>query len=296
MPTKAVLNKDVTNLALPGLLLLLALGGLATQLAPLPALWPSASAMAPQTVTLPPGHLTYRGPGVYLRNGHQVDAPLIETAITEPLTIMQYQVRAADYAACVTANACAPAEPVNMGQGDVPATGVNYNDAVAYAAWLSAETGQVWTLPTDAEWAYAAGERFVDDALGLEGDNTNPALRWIADYRKEAARQRAADPAPRALGSFGATQSGVMDIGGNVWEWTDTCYTKTHIDAADEIVSQTSACTVKMLNGQHRTPMSTFIRDAKSGGCSVGTPPDNLGFRLVRRPAWYEQVLARFGL
>jgi len=28
--------------------------------------------------------------------------------------------------------------------------------------------------------------------------------------------------------------------------------------------------------------MSNFIRDGKSGGCAVGTPPDNLGFRLVR--------------
>lgn len=295
MATKVVLDKDLANLALPGLLLLLALGGLASQLGPLPTLWPNGSAIAPQTVTLPAGTLTYRGPGVYMRNGAQVDAPLLKTAITEPLTIMQYQVRAADYAACVAANACAPAEPANIGQGDVPATGINYNDAVAYAAWLSAETGQVWTLPTDAEWAYAAGERFTDDALGLD-DDTNPALRWIADYKKEAARKRAADPTPRALGGFGANQNGVMDIGGNVWEWTDTCYSKTHIDAGNEIIGQTSACTVKMLNGQHRAPMSTFIRDAKSGGCSVGTPPDNLGFRLVRRPAWHEQVMARFGL
>lgn len=28
--------------------------------------------------------------------------------------------------------------------------------------------------------------------------------------------------------------------------------------------------------------MSGFVRDAQGGGCSVGTPPDNLGFRLVR--------------
>jgi hypothetical protein len=28
--------------------------------------------------------------------------------------------------------------------------------------------------------------------------------------------------------------------------------------------------------------MIFFVKDAKGGGCSVGTPPDNLGFRLVR--------------
>jgi hypothetical protein len=30
--------------------------------------------------------------------------------------------------------------------------------------------------------------------------------------------------------------------------------------------------------------MSNFIRDAMTGGCSAGVPPDNLGFRLVRDP------------
>jgi hypothetical protein len=48
---------------------------------------------------------------------------------------------------------------------------------------------------------------------------------------------------------------------------------------------------VRFLEGRHRTPMSTFIRDGRSGGCSVGAPPDNLGFRLVREPHWYERLL-----
>jgi hypothetical protein len=28
--------------------------------------------------------------------------------------------------------------------------------------------------------------------------------------------------------------------------------------------------------------MSNFVRDGKSGGCAVGTPPENLGFRLIK--------------
>jgi hypothetical protein len=28
--------------------------------------------------------------------------------------------------------------------------------------------------------------------------------------------------------------------------------------------------------------MSNFVREGKSGGCAVGTPPENLGLRLVR--------------
>ena len=37
-----------------------------------------------------------------------------------------------------------------------------------------------------------------------------------------------------------------------------------------------------MLEGLHRAYMSNFVRDGKSGGCAVGTPPEHLGFRLVR--------------
>ncbi|ODT51292.1 formylglycine-generating enzyme family protein [Devosia sp. 63-57] len=287
--------KHPHHLALPASLLVLALGAMAVQVAPLPLVFQTADVLAPPTVTLPAGNLNYRAPGVYMRNGAQVDAPLIDAVFDAPVVIMQNQVSAADYGLCVADGACQRAEPVNIGRGNVPVTGVNYNDAVAYAGWLSARTGQSWTLPTDAEWAYAAGERFTDDALGLD-DGANPALRWLADYNKEAARNRAADPPPRALGSFGANSHGVIDMAGNVWEWTDSCYSKTHIDAAGTVLGSTEACTIRMLNGQHRAPMSTFVRDAKSGGCSVGTPPDNLGFRLVRRPAWYEPWLARLGI
>ena len=41
-------------------------------------------------------------------------------------------------------------------------------------------------------------------------------------------------------------------------------------------------CAVRVVEGRHRAYMIFFVKDAKGGGCSVGTPPDNLGFRLVR--------------
>jgi hypothetical protein len=43
-------------------------------------------------------------------------------------------------------------------------------------------------------------------------------------------------------------------------------------------------------------PVNVFVRDAIRGGCSVGNPPDNLGFRLVRDPPWHARPAAMAGL
>ncbi len=294
MTAHAVGVRDAIPLLLPAGLLVMAIGVLAAQLAPLPASFQPADLAPPASVVLPPGTLTYRPEGHYLRDNVPVDGPLEQIVLAEPLEIMAHQVSVADYARCVADAACATPLAPMIADGNVPVTGVSFEDAAGYAVWLSTRTGQVWTLPSDAEWAYAAAERYRDDALGLGDGKDNPALRWIANYRQEAARNRTADPNPRPLGSFGANSNGVMDMAGNVWEWTETCHRRIHLDAAGDVVSEQPACTIRVLEGKHRAATSYFIRDAKSGGCSVGIPPDNLGFRLVRRPAWHERLMARF--
>lgn len=294
MTAHAVRAKDVTTLLLPATLLAVALGAMAFQLAPsLPDPFRPTAIVAPATVTLPPGSLTYRPEGHFLEDNVPIDGPRVTTNIAAPLVIMRHQVSVEDYARCVADGACAAT--AEAGLDGYPVTGVSFQDAIAYAGWLSAQTGQVWTLPTDAEWAYAAAERYVDETTSVE-DVGNPALRWLAEYREEAARSRTADPLPHPQGHFGANSNGLMDLSGNVWEWTDTCHRRIHVDAAGAILSEQPACTIRVIEGKHRASTSYFIRDPKSGGCSVGLPPDNLGFRLVRRPAWHEQLLHRIGL
>lgn len=234
-----------------------------------------------ELVTLAPGSFAHPLPGEFLRQNHPVSAPVVRATVAAPIEIMKYQVSASDYRRCVMAGACKPAD--GNGSGNVPVTGVSHIDAEAYADWLSAETGSAWRLPTDVEWAYAAGERFRGDIEGGETDPNNPAQRWLVRYRTEASLGRLPDPQPRIRGGFGQNSKGVADLAGNVWEWTSTCYVHT-TEAADGagIASSIDNCGVHVVEGFHRTYMSNFIRDGKSGGCAVGTPPDNLGFRLVR--------------
>lgn len=243
----------------------------------------------PQTAAVPPATLLHRIDGEYSRASRPVDAPRSTVRIRQPLEIMRYQVTAADYARCVGAGACKRLDQP-ASRGDLPVTGVSHVDATDYANWLSRETGTVWRLPTDLEWAHAAGSRFVDDARGLDGGETNPALRWLADYEREANRKAANDPAPRPVGSFGANEHGIHDIAGNIWEWTQTCLRRVALDAAGRTLGETSNCGIYVVEGQHRAPMSFFIRNPKAGGCSVATPPDNLGFRLVREQGWRDRL------
>ncbi|RWK26658.1 SUMF1/EgtB/PvdO family nonheme iron enzyme, partial [Mesorhizobium sp.] len=245
-------------------------------------------------VTLTPGSFDHPQPGEFLRDNHPVPAPVARQTIDTPLEIMKFQVTASDYDRCVSDGACKPANSSIV--GNVPATGVSFLDAQAYASWLSAKTGETWRLPTDVEWAYAAAERFRADIEAGEGDPADPARRWLTQYRNESALGRKADPEPRPVGAFGNNSKDVADIAGNVWEWTSTCYAHVTI-SSDGATSSLGNCGVHVVEGFHRTYMSNFIRDGKSGGCAVGTPPDNLGFRLVHdRAGLLQAALRRLGL
>jgi formylglycine-generating enzyme required for sulfatase activity len=237
--------------------------------------------VSPRTITVAPGKLTYELPGEFLSAERVVDAPAEEVRFRHPFEIMAYQVSAADYALCVNDGMCEAADTVVSRTGNIPATGVSFRDATAYATWLSERTGESWRLPTDEEWVFAAGERFKEDVLGVENEN-NPAARWLARYRNEAEAAKGRDPEPKPQGHFGANSNGVYDLAGNVWEWTTTCYRRAALDEAGRIDASTDNCGVRVVGGKHRGYMSFFIRDGKSGGCAAGMPPDNLGIRLVK--------------
>ena len=258
-------------------------------LPPDPSLPPAA---APRTVTVPGATFVYRDHGEYRKGNMTVDAPMATVSRAPDLEITKYQITAEQYAACVADGECAAAETKDT--GPYPVTGVSHDDATAYARWLSARSDADWRLPTDAEAAQAAGSEFPDDALGIDPDSTNPALRWIADYEREAALRRASTPAARPTGAYGENDNGLADFAGNVWEWTSTCHRRVQLNAGGIVDRVEPVCGVYVTVGKHRSPMSAFIRDPKSGGCAVGTPPENLGFRLVREERGLLAGLARY--
>ncbi|MDR0807892.1 MAG: formylglycine-generating enzyme family protein [Gemmobacter sp.] len=235
----------------------------------------------PALVRLEPAPFLHRLDGDWQRGGLPADAPLALVSIPAPVDIMATAVSNGQWQVCVTAGACA-VPGSGMDNPDLPVTEVNWYDAKAYAAWLSDATGETWRLPTDVEWAHAAAEMFRDDALGVESDPNNPAALWLAEYAVESARSRDLDREIRPVGSLNVNSLGVHDIGGAVWEWTSTCLRRGEIDAAGNILREADSCGIYIAEGLHRAAITDFVRDPKSGGCSVGVPPANLGVRLVR--------------
>lgn len=260
-----------------GFLAIAAIGGAVVQLVSLsqrPTFDP------PETVRIPAGLQNYRPSGEFRQGTRIVDAPL-QRAEVPLLEIMKNHVSEADYSRCVAAMACAPAP--GGGIAGVAQTNVNHADATNYAAWLTEVTGEVWRLPTDAEWLRAAAERGADDGFADDASGADPSRRWIASYRREVALRGEADLDLHPMGYFGVNSHGVADISGNVWEWTDSCFQNgTLIADGTEIATSSDYCGVRAVQGKHRAFVIEFIRDARSGGCAAGVPPDYLGFRLVR--------------
>ena len=98
-----------------------------------------------------------------------------------------------------------------------PVTQVAYADAAAYAEWAGK------SLPTEAEWEYAA-RGGLDGADYAWGDEFMPAGRvmantWHGRFPYENLRPHGwSGTSP--VGSFPANGFGLFDVCGNVWEWT----------------------------------------------------------------------------
>jgi formylglycine-generating enzyme required for sulfatase activity len=221
----------------------------------------------------------YRVAGDFSRDGKPAEAPLREVLISGGVKIMTRQVTSGEYARCADDGACLRI-PYASGAAGRPMVGVSWRDATAYAEWVTNKTGVVHRLPTDEEWVFAAGEKARDEALPL-ADPVDPAQAWIARYEAEANRARPFALEPQPIGTFGRNENGLNDIGGNVWEWTNTCFLRMTLEPAGTARVTNINCGVRVVQGAHRTYMTDFIRDPRTGGCAAGVPPANLGFRLV---------------
>ncbi len=99
------------------------------------------------------------------------------------------------------------------GRRDHPVVMVSWDDARAYAAWLTKQTGKTWRLPSETEWEKAA--------RGTDGRR----FPWGDAYEPERLNSHDLGPFDTVpVGRFPKGQSpfGLLDPAGQVFEWTSS--------------------------------------------------------------------------
>jgi formylglycine-generating enzyme required for sulfatase activity len=170
---------------------------------------------------------------------------------------------------------------------DHPVVCVNAADAQAFAQWVSRKTGQIYRLPREHEWEYAARSgaqsayAWASGAAGVctHANGADAALlqknpRWPG----QSCQDGFAYTAP--VGSFAPNAWGVYDMHGNVMEWTQDCWS-TQLVQPDSGLAPLNCGRLVTRGGGWDLPVS-FLRSAYRGKAPARNRGTGTGFRLVR--------------
>jgi formylglycine-generating enzyme required for sulfatase activity len=145
-----------------------------------------------------------------------------------------------------------------------PVTHVAFEDALAFTAWVGK------TLPTEAEWEYAA-RGGLDGKVYTWGDEFAPRGRMMANtWQGEFPWQNTLEDrfeGTSPVGSFPPNGYGLADMAGNVWEWTTDFYTPHH----DE--EPRHACCGPVTNPRVTSPDMSY---------DTGRPGEHIPRRVVK--------------
>jgi formylglycine-generating enzyme required for sulfatase activity len=174
--------------------------------------------------------------------------------------------------------------------GSHPVTCTSWNDAEAYAAWLSAKTGHRYRLPSASEWEYAAR---------AGGEAVQP---WNRDGAGACASANVADASAARrypgwtvfdcddgyvytapVGSFKASAFGLNDMLGNVFQWTKDCWHPDYKDApVDGSARMDGDCSEHELRGGSWFSTPAFVRANYRNHFGADYRTSSVGIRLVR--------------
>lgn len=176
------------------------------------------------------------------------------------------------------------------GLDDHPVVQVSWNDALAYCQWAGCR------LPTEAEWEKAA--RGTDGRIYPWGDEMVAVdLLNFADrnldvgWADESANDGYQFTSPVGSYQAGASPYGLLDIAGNVWEWTSSRwgndletpefgYPYDAMDGREDL----TVIDRHVLRGGSWSHSDRNVRAAVRAGRSNDFRNDLIGFRPARSP------------
>ena len=140
-----------------------------------------------------------------------------KVTIVRPIAVSRYEVTFDEYDLFAGVTGRQLPHDQGWGAGRRPVINVSWEDAVAYADWLSGQTGKRYRLPTEAEWEYAA--RAGSETAYWWGDEVGDGRANCDGCGSEWDDEKTAP-----VGSFQANPFGLYDTSGNVWEWVQDCW------------------------------------------------------------------------
>jgi formylglycine-generating enzyme required for sulfatase activity len=157
------------------------------------------------------------------------------------------------------------------GKEDHPVVHVSWHDAVAYCNWLAEVTGRPYRLPSEAEWE--KGARGTDGRL------------WPWGNQWDAKRCNIGGRGTTPVGAYlqGASPYGLLDMAGNVWEWTRSAYKDYPYDPEDGREDLEFAAR-RVLRGGAFDLNAWYVRCAFRGGTDLVYFSRYYGFRVVVAP------------
>lgn len=176
-----------------------------------------------------------------------------------------------------------------------PMVCVSWNDAMAYAQWLSQRTGLNYRLPSEAEWEYVA--RAGSRTSRFWGNEANAECAY-ANAADQALKRRYPDYAwpvvtcndgvihTAPAGSFIRNAFGLSDMLGNVWEWVSDCYQENLVSVpADGTAwdgADGEACAGRMIRGGGWFGTPDDLRSSDRDRLNPDDASVDVGFRLAR--------------
>jgi formylglycine-generating enzyme required for sulfatase activity len=145
---------------------------------------------------------------------------------------------------------------------------VSWNDVQAFIQRLNSREGiEIYRLPTEAEWEYAARAGNPDDYTG-----DLDARGW---YSSNSGNQ------PHPVGQKQLNGWGLYDMHGNVWEWVSDWYGPYSQESATDPTGAASGSN-RVFRGGSWLNDATDCRSANRATLDPGNRGSGLGFRLVR--------------
>ncbi len=223
---------------------------------------------APEMVWLPAGRFRM---GTFHERGNE--QPVHWVSI-KSVAMGRYEVTFAEYDDFADKTGRKKPSDEGWGRDNRPVINVSWEDATAYATWLTQQTGQTYRLPTEAEWEYAARAGSVTQYWWGNEIGSNLALCKGCNNQWE--------PKTAPVGSFGASPFGLHDMSGNVREWTCSEYEEKY-NGKEQHCHSSKQGNYRVERGGSWLNKPWSVRVT----ARIGNPPTgrytNVGFRLVKQ-------------